>query len=491
MSDSTSHTGPAQVPGGSPNPDRFFAWLRRLGIVRSDDRWFAGVAGGIAARAGIDPLIVRGVFVVLALLGGPGILLYLAGWLMLPDTHGRLHLEDIVRGRAPTGLIVAAALLGVFVALPILFSVVTGIFGGWWFTDAWGIIAPPEWLRVTLAVLWYAVVLPALIIGGIIWWAQVRGRGPSPSRTPGAPGTPGAADAAGAEQTTEPNRPEPAPASGTTPPNAGSPVNDAHVWGERQEQWRAQFADQTRRIREESRAWSEFGRHARVGAGHVVITLALALLAAGGSAAWALTVGSSTDVILTAALIATVAVFAFSVIVAGIRGRHSGAVGFLTFVGVIALIAAPFTHVLPENVRFVPIGSTNERMTETDALRSGVVTLIGSTELDLTALDGRAGDREIEVWQLLGSSAIELPSGVDAEVTSSVFGGTIHDEGVGSERRGMFLTQTVDSEPRAAGDGAVTVKVRVLFGSVRISGGEEREIADGMPVGADEQENAR
>ena len=46
---------------------RFFSWIRGLGIERSSDRWFAGVAGGIAAKAGIDPLIVRGIFVVLAI----------------------------------------------------------------------------------------------------------------------------------------------------------------------------------------------------------------------------------------------------------------------------------------------------------------------------------------------------------------------------------------------------------------------------------------
>ena len=44
-----------------------------------------GVAGGLAARLDIDPLIVRGAFVVLAVAGGGGILLYLLGWLLLAE----------------------------------------------------------------------------------------------------------------------------------------------------------------------------------------------------------------------------------------------------------------------------------------------------------------------------------------------------------------------------------------------------------------------
>src|SRR5690606_33345925 len=110
----------------------FFAWLRQLGISRDTDRWFAGVAGGMARRSGIDPIIVRGIFVVLALLGGPGILLYLAGWLLLPDQGGRIHLEEVFRGRAGTATVVISVAVGALVVLPFLvrlFGATT--FGGW------------------------------------------------------------------------------------------------------------------------------------------------------------------------------------------------------------------------------------------------------------------------------------------------------------------------------------------------------------------------
>ena len=50
-----------------------------------DDRMIAGVCSGIARRFGIEPTIVRILFVASLLLPGPQILIYLAGWLLIPD----------------------------------------------------------------------------------------------------------------------------------------------------------------------------------------------------------------------------------------------------------------------------------------------------------------------------------------------------------------------------------------------------------------------
>jgi phage shock protein PspC (stress-responsive transcriptional regulator) len=50
-----------------------------------EDRMLAGVAAGIARYFGIDPTIVRIVFAVLAVIGGAGVPLYLAGWLLIPE----------------------------------------------------------------------------------------------------------------------------------------------------------------------------------------------------------------------------------------------------------------------------------------------------------------------------------------------------------------------------------------------------------------------
>ncbi len=50
-----------------------------------DDRKIAGVSAAIARRYDIDPVLVRIAFVVAAFYGGIGFLLYLAGWVLLPD----------------------------------------------------------------------------------------------------------------------------------------------------------------------------------------------------------------------------------------------------------------------------------------------------------------------------------------------------------------------------------------------------------------------
>jgi phage shock protein PspC (stress-responsive transcriptional regulator) len=55
-----------------------------------DDRMIAGVCSGIARRFGIEPSIVRILFVASMLLPGPQILIYLAAWLLIPDEGSTL-----------------------------------------------------------------------------------------------------------------------------------------------------------------------------------------------------------------------------------------------------------------------------------------------------------------------------------------------------------------------------------------------------------------
>ena len=51
----------------------------------SNDRVIAGVCSGIARRFGLSSNVVRLIFVLSMLLPGPQILIYLAGWLLIPD----------------------------------------------------------------------------------------------------------------------------------------------------------------------------------------------------------------------------------------------------------------------------------------------------------------------------------------------------------------------------------------------------------------------
>jgi len=56
---------------------------RKLYRSRNDSR-IAGVCGGLGEYLDIDPTLVRLVFVLLALTGGHGVLLYIILWLIVP-----------------------------------------------------------------------------------------------------------------------------------------------------------------------------------------------------------------------------------------------------------------------------------------------------------------------------------------------------------------------------------------------------------------------
>jgi phage shock protein PspC (stress-responsive transcriptional regulator) len=60
------------------------AQTRKLYRSRTD-RKLAGVCGGLAQYLNADPTLIRVLFVVLALLGGPGLVIYLVLWILVPE----------------------------------------------------------------------------------------------------------------------------------------------------------------------------------------------------------------------------------------------------------------------------------------------------------------------------------------------------------------------------------------------------------------------
>ena len=60
------------------------AQTRRLYRSRTN-RKLAGVCGGLAQYLDTDATLLRVLFVVLALLGGPGLVIYLLMWLLVPE----------------------------------------------------------------------------------------------------------------------------------------------------------------------------------------------------------------------------------------------------------------------------------------------------------------------------------------------------------------------------------------------------------------------
>jgi phage shock protein C len=49
------------------------------------NRKLAGVCGGLAQYLNVDATVIRGALVLLAVLGGSGLVLYLAMWIIVPD----------------------------------------------------------------------------------------------------------------------------------------------------------------------------------------------------------------------------------------------------------------------------------------------------------------------------------------------------------------------------------------------------------------------
>lgn len=59
----------------------------------------AGVAAGFAHRYRVDPVLVRVAFVVSAIFGGAGVVLYLLGWLLFPQPDSRVSAAEALTGK--------------------------------------------------------------------------------------------------------------------------------------------------------------------------------------------------------------------------------------------------------------------------------------------------------------------------------------------------------------------------------------------------------
>jgi phage shock protein PspC (stress-responsive transcriptional regulator) len=97
------------------------------------DRWLAGVCGGVARTLGIDPIVLRVAVVVLSVFGGAGIVVYVAGWLLLPDGDDEQSLAQRALGGRIGGNRAKWLLAGMLiVALSISLHAVFGEHSGPW-----------------------------------------------------------------------------------------------------------------------------------------------------------------------------------------------------------------------------------------------------------------------------------------------------------------------------------------------------------------------
>ena len=180
--------GPQPGPqGGSTH--RFFDSLRGSGLMRTNERWVAGVAGGVAYRFGLDPTLVRCAWVVLSLFAGVGLVLYGLAWALLPEEFdGRIHLEEALSGRFNAGL---AGAIGMTIVGMSTFS--SGFIPTWYIHEMG--IAAAMW-----PLFWLGLIVLAIVF--LIRSAQDRRMSRKTARGPQGPqpwhaSAPGAAQAPG------------------------------------------------------------------------------------------------------------------------------------------------------------------------------------------------------------------------------------------------------------------------------------------------------
>lgn len=97
-------------PGGEapgPEPPRALRRSQR-------DRVIGGVCGGLGRYLGVDPVLLRIAFVVLAIAGGGGVLLYVVSWILIPEERaGEAVGTARPSGAEVTRLVVGGALIAI------------------------------------------------------------------------------------------------------------------------------------------------------------------------------------------------------------------------------------------------------------------------------------------------------------------------------------------------------------------------------------------
>ena len=401
--------------------NRFFAWLRSLGVPRRSG-WLGGVSAGVADRLGIDPLIVRGVVVVVAILGGPALILYAAAWLLLPDTTGRIHLEDVFRGRLESPI----AGIGALILLSML-----PLTQGFWFVGAeyWG---EPYWGQSIGRAIWTLVVLAAVIVF-IVWVARRADAPLPPLHVP--PLVPTDTEAAPDAATTPPSGPP------TAPPAADAPAADFAAWRTQQAQWktendawrRQQASEASRIARERARAASELQRaeyrayreRSRPSAlfsliivGSAVITGALTALAVGG--------GTPENNAIAAGLAVALATIGIGMLVNGLLGKRAGGANFFTVPLIIALLLAA---ALPQVPQLRLSGDMYLEPQHGESRDLPFVVVAGDVVLDLTDFYDTAGPARdltaLDVIVLSGDVTVTIPYDEYTYVAASAPRGTV------------------------------------------------------------------
>ena len=350
--------------GGSTH--RFFDSLRGSGLMRTNERWIAGVAGGVAHRFDLDPTLVRCVWVVLSLFAGVGLVLYGLAWALLPEeSDGRIHLEEALSGRFNAGL---AGAIGMTIIGMSTFG--SGFIPSWYVHEAGTAgIAAALW-----PLFWLGLIVLAIVF--LIRSAQNRSanrkaargpRGPQPWQTYPA----GTAQAPGNRPGSQAGPAGPAGQAGGFTPAAGSasawdsstPGSGAPSWQSRSYRQYPSYQQPPVPVRP--------ARPRRPGPGSSLslAVLGLGLLTAAG--VWYATVTHHLGLLQGQfILIGTlVALLGAGIVVSGLRRRHGG---WMTVLGwpvlfVVVIPALATASIVPTSLARMPFESLRNATTATSS----------------------------------------------------------------------------------------------------------------------------
>ncbi|MGX5715324.1 PspC domain-containing protein [Arthrobacter sp. MAHUQ-56] len=452
------------VPPATAAPTDFYGWIRGHGIYRGNDRWIGGVSSGIAHRLGVDPIIIRGVFVVLTILAGIGVLLYGLAWAFLPEPDGRIHVQEAGAGRWSSGM--TGSLIATVLGL-------TGLGGGFW---GWnrngfgGFLWTVFWVAGAIFLVYYLSQrnkghAHAAMAGhgtattaGVFPAESTRTERPGTERTgTEGPGTEPPAFFAGTD-----SKPGAAfPSYGTTypggVPGAGTPAGPGGPGGG------TPFGGSPA-------PWVPPQPHkprpAGPGAPAVAIAAGAALLVGGGlkalDAANIVDLGGSGNAIVWAS---AAAVLGLGILISGLRGRTSGV---LSLFAVIALVSGGVYNVVDDGrMRFTQV---DWNPTSVEEARSGIDITAGRGTVDLTGVSPGTpltSDVVVPLDITASNVTVVIPENIPVDIKADMTMGNLNEA---SGQRGGTTTRESSYNTGQPGSHLV-VQIDGTFSNVTIQEG--------------------
>ncbi|MDR6987774.1 phage shock protein PspC (stress-responsive transcriptional regulator) [Paenarthrobacter nitroguajacolicus] len=448
----------------STSQENFFDWIRNQGVRRGPDRWIGGVASGIAHRFGIDPLIVRGIFIVLALFAGVGVLLYGIAWALLPEPDGRIHVQEAAAGRWSGGM--TGALITTIIGLP---GLGRG-FWGWGWDGLPGVFWTLFWMGGVFYLIYFLVQRNKASKGNP---PVNRQNYPSASGAPTAYGTPTTYETPttyGAAATTNTGVPvygtghpgtKPQGYGAVPPAGPFTPSGPSLPSGPRPPQGPASPQD-----------WQPkpaVPKRKGPGAAIVAVSAGAALLAGGTlkalDAGNVIELGNSANAVVWAT---GAAVLGLGILVAGLRGRTSG---FLGFLAVVALIIGGIFNVVPRDGDRFTFHDVNWTPTSLDQARLGINVTGAQGQLDLSEMaltPPLISEVTIPVDATASNVTVIIPDDVPVEVRTDMTFGNLNERG--SDRGGRLQDDRAVYNTEKPGANLV-VEIDGTFSNVTIQEG--------------------